>query len=190
MTHFAKALLFLTAPRRGGTVLAADPVALGTLLWRLVLPGSLASAVAVMVGVLFFNRDWDANFGYDTRSGSAGLLGVLALLLSLAYAFVLAGVFMRVARLYRSECSYTDAFKVVAYGTLPVWVAGAFMFFMPMVLAGMAAFVYSCVLYSIAADTVLGVPERETTEFVAISLLLAGVAMTAIGMIATAAGLF
>ncbi len=189
MTHFAKALLFLRAPRRGAAALAGDTAGVGALLWRLVLPGSTVSALAAMVGVLVFNRDWNADFGYDTRPDRAGALGALALLLSLAYAFVLAGVFTGVARLYRSDCSYTEAFRVVAYGTLPVWIAGAFMFFMPMVLGGMAAFVYSCLLYSVAAELMLGVPERETTEFVAISLLLAGVAMTLIGMAAASVGL-
>lgn len=189
MTHSAQALLFLSAPRRGGVVLADTAASVSALLWRLVLPGALASALAVTVGVLVFNRDWDADLGYDTHPGSVGTLGALVFLLSVAYAFVLAGAFTCVGRLYRSRCSYADAFKVVAYGTLPVWIAGALMFFMPMVLGGMAAFVYSCLLYSVAADLVLGVPERETTEFVAISLLLAGVVMTMIGMAAAATGL-
>ena len=78
---------------------------------------------------------------------------------------------------------------MVAFCTLPVWVVGACMFFMPMALVGMAAFVYTCLLSSIGADAVLGVKEGETAEFITISLLVATIIVTLFGMAASALGL-
>ncbi len=181
--------LVLKDPAAGWGALAASRISVSALFTRMILPASLVSALAVTLGTAVFNREWSPDFGYDTRAENALGVGAATLLLLVTYAFVLAWVFTRMGRMYRSSDNFADAFKVVAYGTLPVWVVGACMFFMPMALVGMAAFVYTCLLYSIGAGAVLGVKEGETAEFVAISLLLATIIMTGFGVAASAIGL-
>lgn len=182
-------LLLLKDPAAGWGAVAARRISVSALFTRMILPASLLSALAATLGTAVFNREWDVNFGYDTRAENAFAVGAATLLLLVSYTFVLAWVFTHMGKVYRSSGSYADALKVVAFGTLPVWVVGAFMFFMPMALVGMAAFVYTCLLYSIGAGVVLGVKEGETAEFVAISLLVATIIMTVFGMAASAVGL-
>ena len=189
MPTFSQMLLVLTNPSAGWGVVAASRASIGALMIRMILPAAMVAALAATIGTAVFNREWSVNFGYDTRAENAFDVGAATLLLLVSYSLVLAWVFARMGKLYQSSSNYADALKVVAFGTLPVWVVGAFMFFMPMALVGMAAFVYTCLLYSIGAGVVLGVKEAETAEFVAISLLVATIIMTVFGMAASAVGL-
>lgn len=183
------ALKVLIAPHSGWIAVADMQLSIGTLAKWIIVPAALAGALAATLGTAVFNREWNAQFGYDTRAENALTVGGSTLLLLLTYSFVLAWVFARMGRMYRSSSDYAAALKVVAYGTLPMWLAGAFMFFMPMVIVGLAAFVYTCLQYSIGAGIVLGVKDAETAEFVAISVLLASILMTGFGMAASAIGL-
>ena len=180
------ALHLLRHPQTGWHAIAAQPIAASALLMRLIVPGSLVSTLAVTVGITWFNRDWHPDFGYSPAADQALSIGLATLLLSVAYALVLAAVFTRIGKMYGSRGGYAQALLLVAYGTLPVWIAGAFMFLMPAALLGMLGFVYACLLYSQGSHVVLGVAESETTEFVAISLLLAAIVMTVLGMMAAA----
>ena len=183
---YAAACQVLRHPRSGWGAIAARPHSASALIMRLILPGSLVSALAVTAGITWFNRDWHDDFGYSAPASQALSIGFATLALSALYALVLAGVFTLTGKMYRSRGSYVQALLLVAYGTLPVWIAGAFMFLMPAALLGMLVFVYACLIYSQGAHAVLGIAESETTEFVAISLLLAALVMTVLSMMASA----
>ncbi len=183
---YAAAFQLLRHPRSGWGAIAARPHSASALIMRLIFPGSLVSALAVTAGITWFNREWHDDFGYSAPAGQALFIGCATLTLSVIYALVLAGVFTLIGKMYRSRGSYAQALLLVAYGTLPVWIAGAFMFLMPAALLGMLAFVYACLLYSHGAHVLLGIADSETTEFVAISLLLAAIVMTVLSMMASA----
>ena len=183
---YSAARHLLRHPRTGWDAIAARPHTASALITRLIVPGSLVSALAVTAGITWFNREWNADFGYSAPASQALSIGLATLALSVVYAVVLAAVFILIGKMYRSRGNYAQALTLVAYGTLPVWVAGAFMFFMPAAVPAMVAFVYTCLLYSHGTHVLLGIAESESTEFVAISLLLAAVVMTVLGMIASA----
>lgn len=185
-TRYALALHLLLHPRTGWGAIAARRHTAGGLVAGLILPGSLTSALAVIAGITWFNRDWHAHFGYSAPASQALPIGLATLTLSVIYALVLAAVFTGIGRMYSSRGGYTQALALAAYGTVPVWIGGAFMFLLPAALPGMLAFVYACLLYSHGAHTLLNVAEAEATEFVAIALLLAAIAMTLFGMVASA----
>ena len=172
----------LRHPRTGWEAVAASRCSITALFAKFIFPGSLLSALAVTLGVALFNREWSADFGYDAPPGKAFTIGLATLLLSIFYTFVLAWVFARMGAMYRSCRDFGPALTLATFGSLPVWFAGVFMFFMPATLLGMLGFVYTCLLYSNGAATLLGVKENETPEFVAVSLLLATLIMTGAGM--------
>ena len=180
------ALHLLRHPRTGWTAIAAHPHTLSALAARLILPGSFVSALAVTAGITWFNHEWNADFGYSAPASRALPIGLAMLTLSVIYTLVLAAVFTGIGRMYRSRASYMAALTLAAYGSLPVSIAGAFMFLMPAVLLAMLAFVYTCLLYNHGAHVLLHVAEAESSEFVAISLLLAAIAMTLFSMVASA----
>lgn len=183
---YSEARHLLRHPRTGWDAIAARPHTASALNTRLILPGSLISALAVTAGITWFNREWNADFGYSAPASQALSIGLATLILSVIYALVLAAAFTGVGRMYRSRTGYLAGLTLAAYGSLPVWIAGAFMFLLPATLLGMLAFVYACLLYSHGAHTLLGIDEGESPEFVAISLLLAAIVMTLLGMAASA----
>ena len=97
-------------------------------------------------------------------------------------------MFQQLGRMYGSSREFNAALKVAVFGATPVWATGVFLFFMPVIILSMAAFVYSCVLYGIGAHIVLGVKECEQNEFTGIALLFAAMILAAIGMAAVALG--
>lgn len=182
LTPFQLPIDLLRHPHSGWLAIAAIPHSAGTLLTRLVVPGALASALASTLGVALLNREWSADFGYDAPAAQAVPIGLVLLFGSVGYTCLLAWVFARMGALYGSRRAFTPALTVAAYGALPVWISGAFLFFMPAILLSMIAFVYTCLLYSNGAAAVLGVKEREAPEFVAVSLLLAALITTVAGI--------
>ena len=135
--RYRLALHLLRHPHTGWNAIAAQPIAAGALIMRLIVPGSLACALAVTAGITWFNRDWNPDFGYSPATDQALSIGLATLVLSVAYALVLAAVFTRIGKMYGSRDGYAHALALVAYGTLPVWISGAFMFLLPAALLGM-----------------------------------------------------
>ncbi len=179
---FWLALDLLRHPPSGGRAIAAQPDPPGRLFVHLILPGATVSALAATAGVAWFNRDWNADFGYSAPPQQALAIGLAVWLFSTLYPLLLAWVFARCAALYRGGGNYAAALALAAHGTVPVWIAGACLFFMPAVLLGMPAFLYACLLYSNGASTLLGVREDDTAQLVAVTLLLTAILMSALGM--------
>ena len=186
--YFQRLLLVVTSPHAAWPLIAAAPLRTRELLLHYVLPLSLVSAAAVTLGVAHFNRNWNFDFGYNIAQQRALSIGGATLLFVMLAVCVLAFVFQQLGRMYGSKRDFNAALKVAVFGSAPLWCAGAFIFFMPVVLVGMAAFVYSCVLYSIGAEAVLGVKAGDANEFIGISLLFSSVILALAGMAAVTPG--
>jgi hypothetical protein len=182
------ALLF-AAPRRVWTVISEEALSVGFLTMFYVLPFALGVACSAAIGALFFNREWDETLGYSVGADAAPGVAVTTFFFALITTFAMAWVFQRVARAYSVKPGFNAAFKVAVFGTVPTWLAGMTLFFMPMVVAAIFAFVWSCVLYARGAHTVFGMKEKETGEFVAISLVASSMLLGFIGAVLAAAGI-
>ena len=185
----ARVATLLAAPNSIWEEVARAPVPARRLFARLILPFAIAGALAVTAGTAFLNRDWSQSFGYSTSARQAPGIGAATLVLLALMPFVLAWVFQRLGGMYKSSRSFQAALNVAAYGTVPVWIAGGLMFFAPMFIVAMGAFGYSCMLYAGGARIVLGVKPIDAAEFVGIALLFSSLIMSAIGMLAGAAGM-
>ncbi|MCL4748049.1 MAG: hypothetical protein KJZ83_21960 [Burkholderiaceae bacterium] len=75
--------------------------------------------------------------------------------------------------------------NIAVYGSLPLWLAGTLLFFMPAVFLCMIAFFYSCVQYVIGARIVLGMEIDDSAQFVVGAVPFSGAAML---MVAIGAG--
>lgn len=188
MGIFKHLILLFASPHAMWEVIAAERIGNARLIGAWILPFSLLAAGAVTLGIAVFNREWDETFGYSLGPERAWDVGRTTLLTAMASTLVLAAVFRQLGGIYQSSRDFNAALKVAVFGTVPIWLVGALLFFMPMVVPGMFAFIYSCVLYGIGARTVLGVKERDINEFVGIALLFSAIALTALGMLAGAAG--
>lgn len=179
----------MSDPHATWPLIAAAKVPTRDLLLHTILPFASVTATAVTLGVLAFNRDWNFDFGYNIAPERAWSIGGATLMFVVLAVCVLALVFQQLGRMYASSRDFNAALKVAAFGSVPVWCTGPFMFFMPVILIGMVAFVYSCVLYGIGAQAVLGVKAGDANEFIGIALLLASVLLAIAGMAAVTLGL-
>ena len=186
---FKPLTLVVTDPHTAWPLIAATPLPTRDLLLRYLLPLSLATAASVALGVARLNRDWNFDFGYNIAAERAWGVGAATFLFAILATLVFAWVFQQLGRMYGSRRDFNAALKVAVFGATPVWATGVFMFFMPVIIIGMAAFVYSCVLYGIGAHAVLGVKDSEQNEFIGIALLFASMILAVIGMAAVALGL-
>lgn len=176
-------------PRATWPLVGAAALNTRDLLLHYILPFASITATAVTLGVLAFNRDWNFDFGYNIALERAWHIGGATLLFVVLAMCVLAFVFQQLGRMYASSLDFNAALKVVAFGSMPLWCTGPFMFFMPVILIGMAAFVYSCVLYGIGAQAALGVKAGDANEFIGIALLFSSVILAFAGIAAVSIGL-
>jgi Yip1 domain len=179
----------MSDPHATWPLIAAANLDTRDLLLHFTLPFASITATAVTLGVLVLNRDWNFDLGYNIASERAWSIGGATLMFVVLAVCVLAFVFQQLGRIYGSRRDFNAALKVVVFGSVPVWCTGPFMFFMPVILIGMAAFVYCCVLYGIGAQAVLGVKAGDANEFIGIALLLSSVMLTIAGMAAVTLGI-
>ncbi|MCU0951324.1 MAG: hypothetical protein MUC68_09715 [Burkholderiaceae bacterium] len=154
--------------------LLAQPARAWRALVALALAGAFGTAGAVWIGNRFLSTAWDGELGFvpfaDGRIDPfrATFVGLLVAPLLLAAMYLLLG---RVYRLQRVASAPLTSFAVAVVGALPVYAAGLTMMFMPAILLVICAFLLSCFWWAAGARSLLGVPEGETAEFNAISIL-------------------
>ncbi len=159
-------------PRETWPSIAAERLTPLALLLVYVVPLSLIPAVAWIIGVLrggyyIVIPGFGENVPLE-RIFTAGALVVVASVFSVS---VLAGVFWLLAPLYGVRRNIRDAFKVAAYGTTPMWIAGPALIIPVLTLAMAAATLHSLYLYVSGLEDVLGVSPSDGAEFVGVAMV-------------------
>jgi hypothetical protein len=106
-------------------------------------------------------------------------LGVLAV----------AGAFWLLARMFSPKATAQGCINVAAYGATPLFIASALLVVPVLVIVCVVSLLHVFYLYYLGAQQLLGVPERDAAQFVAIALVVAIVASTLGGGAAGALGL-
>lgn len=184
-----RAVSVVARPRETWPAIAAERLAPVPLLVVYVVPLSLVPAVAWMIGVLRGGYYIVIpGFGETVpmqRIVTAGILVVVASVFSVA---VLAAAFWLFAPLYGVQRSINRAFKVAAYGTTPVWVAGPVLMVPTLTLFMAAAAFHALYLYVSGLEEVLGVSPGDGAEFVGIAMVLLIAASILLGAALSIAG--
>lgn len=183
MTPFRCAWSLLSRPDAAWDTIAGEQIDLVNLLRRWILPLSLIAPVGLTIGATFFDREWNAKLGYAVLPGQIFPAALTTFVASILAVFMLAGVFSWIAPLFGTKRAFNAALKVAVFGAVPVWAAGALLFLMPMIIAVMIAFFYSCYLYYIGVVKILGVAEEQAAEFVAISMLFMSLGLMLTGAV-------
>ena len=163
----------VSRPREAWPGIRAERLAPLALIVLYVVPLSLLPAVAWIIGVLrggylIVLPDVGENIPLAHIFKSGALL-VLASIFSVA---VLAGVFWLLAPLYGVRRNINDAFKVAAYGTTPMWVAGPVLIVPTLTLVMAAATLHALYLYVSGLEDVFGVSSSDAAEFVGVSMVV------------------
>jgi hypothetical protein len=145
----------------------------GSLGWLALIPvvGAFAVAIAAETGVRVFNTEWHAVFGYSARPDADGSR-FRALWVALAVTPYLQGVVgaFLLPMVGRTR-QWRAAIAVAVVGTVPLYLAGLTMVWLPGIILVLGAFFVSFVWWVNGAPELLDVPHSEATEFVTVTLI-------------------
>lgn len=150
-----------------------------TLVWLLatIAAGAVLSALAVFVGSRWVTVLWNVELGFlPVMAGRIDPMRATLFAL-LAGPLLLAAAFSATAPLFGQPRRPLAALAVAVIGMTPIYLVGAAMFFPPAVLLMALAFMFTCYRWGQGARRLLGIPDGEIAEFLAIALLVASVAL-------------
>ena len=177
-------------PQDEWETIALEPIGVDSLIRRYILPLSLLTPIATVIGMKTFDRSWDPTAGYLVPPEAIFSAGVTTLFATIASIFLLAAIFKLIAPMYGSSRDYVAALKVSTFGAVPVLLAGATLVLPVMVMVSAVALCYTFYLYWLGVGRVLNVSPGAQSEFIGISMTLLGGASTLIGAFASSIGLF
>lgn len=155
-----------------------------------ILPLCLLPAIATVVGMSAFGSDWDPLHGY--RAGGTGLMGIGAanFLFPAITILLLASILHWLAVPDgKTRPRFIEAFKVAAFGAVPLLLSGALLILPVMVIATMVAGMHSLFLLHQGMQKVLGVRSEDATMMLGMCVILLSVTAGALGALASAVGL-
>ena len=168
-----RAQAIVSRPGETWPTIAAERMPPAALVILYVVPLSLIPALAWMIGVLrggyYITIPGFGEVVPLARIVTAGVLVVVSSIFSVA---VLATAFWLLAPLYGVRRNIHGAFKVAAYGTTPVWIAGPVLIVPTLTLFMAAAAFYALYLYVSGLEHVLGVAPGDGAEFVGIAMVV------------------
>lgn len=181
MSVFGRIANLLLRPDAAWRGIAAERVTLDGLLRAWILPFSLIAPVTLAIGATVFDEAWNPQLGYAAPARGIYPMVLGAFLSSVTAVFVLAAIFRLIAPLFGPGAGFMPALKVAVFGSVPLWLASALLFLMPMMIAVLLAFCFSCYQYYVGVARVLGIAADRAAEFVAISMLILSLALMLAG---------
>lgn len=188
MTTWQRIAGIVLRPGDEWEAIAREDTSVDELTRRYIVPLSLLAPVATVIGMKFFDREWDADAGYLVPADQILAAGATTLLTSIASVFALAGIFVLLAPLYGSSRDYRKALEVATYGAVPVLLAGATLVLPVMALVGLVGLVHSLYVWWLGVRRVLAVKPGHQAEFIGIAMVLLFIASTLAGAAAGALG--
>ena len=140
----------------------------------LALAGAFVVAAASEIGVRVFNTEWNNTFGYAVQR-NRGWQPFFALWSGFAIATVVQGlVGAALLKIYSKPQRWLHGVAVAIIGSIPMYVAGVTLVFLPGILLFAIAFVISCGWWASGNRRLLGLTYGEAPEHVAVSLTISG----------------
>ena len=170
--------------------IATEPMSVGRLFFRYIVPLALVPSLAVTFGIVFFGRGWDPQHGYALSPDSALATGLRDFAFIVVTIPTLALILHRLARIGRSSpATYLDALKVATFGTAPFLLAGVFLVLPVLVMLMIVAGMHSLYLITAGTKVVMHVRPGEAPMLVGVSMVALTLATMVIGGLAGALGL-
>jgi hypothetical protein len=185
-----RAFRLLVYPAREWAAIAADRESWIAVALRYVLPLAAVPAVAWMAGRALFPTDlvtWESALPAHAPTAIARA-GAVAFCGSILWVTVLSGAFCALAPMFGARRDWAQSWKVAAYGTTPVWLAGVLLVKPVLVGLLLVAMLHCSYLYYAGLQVVAGVKQSAAAEYVGIVLFAALVASTLLGAVLAVGG--
>ena len=140
----------------------------------LALTGSFVVATASEIGIRVFNTSWDNTFGYAVQR-NRGWQPFFALWGGFTIATIVQGLIgAALLKIYSKPQRWLRGVAVAIVGSVPMYVAGVTLVFLPGILLFAIAFLISCGWWASGNRRLLGLTYGESPEHVAVSLVVSG----------------
>lgn len=173
----------IVSPTREWAAVAADRERWLAVALRYVLPLAAVPGVAWMIGQALFPADLVAWESAPRAPGAIARAGAVAFCGSILWVIVLAGAFGALAPMFGARRDWTQSWKVAAYGTTPLWVAGVLLVKPALVGAVLIAMLHCSYLYYAGLQVVAGVKQGAAAEYVGVVFFLALAASMLLGAV-------
>ena len=159
---FQRILDLLTNPHKTWRVIKYEPDRGRRLVTRYVLMLAIIPTACGFLGVVLF----DSRLSFGDRFLFSLISSLLKLAIFVGSVFVLGMLVNTMAPSFDTERSDNDSFKLVAYMSTPVWVAG-FVTLVPRLtaLAALAGFGYATYLFYVGAQELMETPPEKALRF-------------------------
>lgn len=178
-----RAFRLLVFPAHEWAAIAADRESWRAVAVRYVLPLSALPAVAWMAGRLLFPADlatWEST-PFARAPAAIARAGAIALVGSVLWVAVLAGVFCALAPMFGARREWAWSWKVAGYGTTPLWLAGVLLLKPVLVGLLLIPMLHCTYLYYAGLQVVAGVKQGAAAEYVGVVVFLALLCSTLLG---------
>ena len=179
----------LLTPQTEWDAVARDTPATSVLLRSYLLPLSLLTPLATVIGMLFFDTRWSAEYGYSILRDRAPFIALTTYAFQIGSVYLLAAVLYLLARTERRAPSFLVALQVAVFGTIPVQLSGVFLVIPFGVVASLLAMMYAFYLYYLGAERLIGVRPADSAMFIGVAMVCMILLSSIIGGIASATGI-
>ena len=176
------------SPQAEWESVANDPRKPSRLFVYFLLPLCLVGAVASLIGMLVFNANWNADFGYAKMRSPAPVVALATFAFEIISVYMLAAVLYLLARTEGKRPDFFTATAVAVFGSIPVLLAGAALVIPSGALVLLVAAMYSFYLYHLGAVRLFGINAPDAAMFVGVAMIGMMVLSGILGGIASALG--
>jgi len=189
MATLRRIVYLIFRPTAEWDLIAREQTSVDALLRDYILPLALLAPIATVIGMKYFDREWDPVHGYLVPAERIFATGATTFFAIVGSILVLAAIFVLIIPMFGGTRDYVAALKVATYGAIPVLLAGATLLLPVMAIVGVVGLCHTLFLYWLGARRVLHVPAGGESEFVGISIVLLTFASVLAGAAAGAVGL-
>jgi hypothetical protein len=183
MTLQERVTRILKQPKQEWPVIEAEPTDIATVYKSYVIPLAAIPAVCLFIGYVVFGMPFlGRNVGFALRAA------VFQYISTLVNVFLCAFIISKLAPTFASRDDQTQAVKLVAYASTPVWIAGVLYLVPLLALFIIFAALYAIYLFYLGLPVLMKTPADKVVPYILVSLVVIIVIYIVVGMIMGLAG--
>ena len=180
MNLVSRAKNIIMTPKQEWAVIDAEPLNVGELLTKYVLPLAAIGPIAAFIGTSIIG------FGpFKVPFGTALTAAIMSFIFAVIGVFALAWVISMLAPNFGGEKNMPQAIKVAAYSATPQWIAGIFGLIPALMVLIIIGGIYSLYLFYLGLPILMKVPQEKAMVYTVVVIVAAIVLFMVIGALTT-----
>ncbi|MEO5580932.1 MAG: Yip1 family protein [Gemmatimonadaceae bacterium] len=180
MNLVERAKNIIMTPKQEWAVIDAEPLDVGELLTKYVLPLAAIGPIAVFIGTSLIGIG-----PFRVSIGGAIWTALTSFVLAIIGVFAMAWVISTLAPSFGGERNMPQAIKVAAYSATPQWIAGIFGLIPALWVLMLVGGVFSLYLFYLGLPVLMKVPQEKAMVFTVVVIVVAVLLFVVVGALTT-----